>query len=171
MRITPIEIRKKTFEKSFRGYEVDGVAAFLHSLSKEWERLITSCDTLTEKLEMSQKEVSRLKDLENALLKNMKVSEDTARSIVNQAEKNAEILLKEAALEAEKTIQKAHTESQQIVEKTKVDLEKTKKEIHLQECYLEELTQKIQLLAQGVLQQADAAKPKKTQPVQKKTKS
>ena len=39
MKITPIEIRQKTFEKVFRGYDKEEVQAFLQSLSQEWERL------------------------------------------------------------------------------------------------------------------------------------
>jgi DivIVA domain-containing protein len=31
--ITPIEIRQKNFEKSFRGYQPDEFSAFLHTLS------------------------------------------------------------------------------------------------------------------------------------------
>jgi len=36
MNITPIEIRKKEFEKAFRGYEKEEVDAFLQALSQEW---------------------------------------------------------------------------------------------------------------------------------------
>ena len=40
MKITPIEIRQKTFEKHFRGYDKEEVNAFLLTLSQEWERLV-----------------------------------------------------------------------------------------------------------------------------------
>ena len=40
MRITPLDIRQKTFEKNFRGYEKDEVNAFLLTLSQEWERVL-----------------------------------------------------------------------------------------------------------------------------------
>ena len=40
MKITPLEIRQKTFEKVFRGYEKDEVNAYLQSLSMEWERML-----------------------------------------------------------------------------------------------------------------------------------
>ena len=38
MKITPLEIRQKTFERTLRGYDKDEVNAFLLSLSQEWER-------------------------------------------------------------------------------------------------------------------------------------
>jgi cell division initiation protein len=34
MRVTPLEIRQKTFEKNFRGYQTDEVNAFLLTLSQ-----------------------------------------------------------------------------------------------------------------------------------------
>ena len=40
MKITPIEIRQKVFEKKLRGYDKDEVQAFLQSLSNEWERVL-----------------------------------------------------------------------------------------------------------------------------------
>ena len=38
MKITPLEIRQKSFEKVFRGYDKDEVAAFLQILGSEWEK-------------------------------------------------------------------------------------------------------------------------------------
>ena len=35
MKITPLEIRQKTFEKAFRGLDKDEVSAFLLTLSQE----------------------------------------------------------------------------------------------------------------------------------------
>jgi len=40
MKITPLEIRQKDFEKKMRGYDKDEVNAFLQSLSQEWERTL-----------------------------------------------------------------------------------------------------------------------------------
>ena len=40
MKITPLEIRQKAFEKALRGYDKDEVNAFLLSLSQEWERAL-----------------------------------------------------------------------------------------------------------------------------------
>jgi len=40
MKITPLEIRQKEFEKKLRGYDKEEVNAFLESLSKEWERVL-----------------------------------------------------------------------------------------------------------------------------------
>ena len=39
MKITALDIRQKTFEKSFRGVDKDEVQAFLLQLSQQWERM------------------------------------------------------------------------------------------------------------------------------------
>ena len=39
MKITALDIRQKTFEKSFRGIDRDEVQAFLNTISQQWERL------------------------------------------------------------------------------------------------------------------------------------
>ena len=49
MKITPLEIRQKTFEKNIRGFDKDEVNAFLISLSSEWEKLLDEIKTESEK--------------------------------------------------------------------------------------------------------------------------
>ena len=55
MNITPLEIRQKVFEKKLRGYDRDEVAAFLNSLSIEWEKLNDQAKELQYKLTASEK--------------------------------------------------------------------------------------------------------------------
>ena len=54
MRITPLDIRQKTFEKNFRGYEKDEVNAFLLTLSQEWERVLDENKECRIKLEVNR---------------------------------------------------------------------------------------------------------------------
>ena len=46
MKVTPLEIRKKSFEKVFRGYDKEEVEGFLFSLSQEWEKMQDENKTL-----------------------------------------------------------------------------------------------------------------------------
>ena len=52
MKITPLEIRQKTFEKKLRGYDKEEVDAFLMSLSQEWETLNTRNKEQKHKIEV-----------------------------------------------------------------------------------------------------------------------
>ncbi len=104
MRITPIEIRQKTFEKNFRGYNIDEVDAFLHSLSVVWENIVSELNHLGSKLQKSKDEVIRLKSLENSLIKTIESSDTTADNIIRNAEEQATTIIEKAQLEAKKLL-------------------------------------------------------------------
>ena len=101
MKITPLEIRQKEFEKSFRGYDKDEVEAFLLSLSQEWERVIDDSKEMRIKLETTLKEVEKLREVESSLFKTLKTAEDTGANMIDQANKTAELHLKETQMKAE----------------------------------------------------------------------
>lgn len=116
MKITPLEIRQRTFEKNFRGYDKDEVHAFLLSLSQEWERLLDETRELKLKLEASEKEVARMREVENSLFKTLKTAEDTGTSLIEQSRQQAELLVREAQLKAETLINEARSQAKQITD-------------------------------------------------------
>ena len=93
MNITPLEIRQKVFEKNFRGYDKDEVTAFLTSLSVEWEKLQDQTKELKYKLESAEKEVQKLREVENSLFKTLKTAEDTGANIIEDAENKASTIV------------------------------------------------------------------------------
>lgn len=101
MKITPLDIRQKTFEKHFRGYDKDEVTSFLTLMSQEWEKMTEEKKMLQMKFEQSEKEASKLREVEASLFKTLKTAEDTGASIIEQANKTAELILKEAQMNAE----------------------------------------------------------------------
>ncbi len=101
MRVTPLEIRQKSFDKKMRGYDKEAVDAFLLSLSHEWERLVDEGKQLKQQLESSLQEVKKLREVEESLFKTLKTAEDTGANLVDQANKSAELTLKEAQMNAE----------------------------------------------------------------------
>ena len=101
MNITPLEIRQKAFEKEFRGFDKDEVTAFLRSLSQLWEKIIDENKELKIKLEASQKEVEKLREVESSLFKTLKTAEDTGANMIDQANKTAELHLKETQMKSE----------------------------------------------------------------------
>src|SRR5690606_14232078 len=101
MRITPLEIRQKTFEKIFRGYDKDEVTAFLTLLSQEWEKISDEKKMLELRYEQSQKESEKLRQVEGSLFRTLKSAEDTGAAIIEEANKTAELILDEARTKAE----------------------------------------------------------------------
>jgi cell division initiation protein len=118
MRITPLEIRQKTFEKNFRGYEKDEVNAFLLTLSQEWERILDESKELRIKLESSEREVSKLREVENSLYKTLKTAEDTGANVIEQARQTAELHLRESQLKAEAMLNEAKSKAKDTIEES-----------------------------------------------------
>lgn len=118
MRITPLEIRQKTFEKNFRGYEKDEVHAYLLSLSQEWERMQDENKELRIKLEATEREVLKLREVESSLYKTLKTAEDTGANVIDQARKAAELHLKESQLKADSLMHEAKSKAKDTIEES-----------------------------------------------------
>src|SRR5690606_3586326 len=116
MKITPLEIRQKTFEKVFRGYDKEEVSSFLTLLSQEWEKGNEEKRMLQMRLEQSEKESAKLRQVEDSLFKTLKTAEDTGASMIEQANKTAELILKEAKMDADKLQAESKNEARELVE-------------------------------------------------------
>ncbi len=116
MKVTPLEIRQKTFERTLRGYDKDEVNAFLMSLSQEWERLMDETKELRHKLEASEREVAKLREVETSLFKTLKTAEDTGANVIEQANKAAELHLREAQMSAEAILNEAKDKARNTLE-------------------------------------------------------
>lgn len=101
MRVTPLEIRQKSFEKKLRGYDSQEVDAFLQSLSHEWERLMDDLRDQKLKLENTERDLFKLKEVENSLYKTLKAAEETGANLLEQAKKEASDVLRNAQMEAD----------------------------------------------------------------------
>ena len=118
MRITPLDIRQKTFEKNFRGYEKDEVNGFLLKLSQEWERVLDENKECRIKLESAEREVSKLREVESSLYKTLKTAEDTGANVIDHARRTAELHLRESQLKAEAMINEAKLKARDNIEES-----------------------------------------------------
>jgi cell division initiation protein len=116
MKITPLEIRQKSFEKIFRGYDKDEVNAFLQILSEEWEKMQGEKKELAIKLEGAEREISKLREVETSLYKTLKTAEDTGASMIEQANKAAILKLRETELTTENLLRDARNKANTIVD-------------------------------------------------------
>ncbi|MBW3469677.1 DivIVA domain-containing protein [Arthrospiribacter ruber] len=116
MKITPIEIRDKSFEKNFRGYDKDEVTDFLKFLSAEFETLLKENEELTRKLAASEKEATKLKEVEESLFRTLKTAEDTGAAMIEEATKSSEEIMSEAHQNAETMVQDAQRQAQNLIE-------------------------------------------------------
>jgi len=120
MRITPLDIRQKTFEKNFRGYEKEEVNAFLMTLSQEWERIVDENKELRIKLEASEREVTKLREVEGSLYKTLKTAEDTGANVIEQARMAADLHIKESHINAELMLQEAKSRAKDTIDESEM---------------------------------------------------
>ncbi|GAB3548604.1 DivIVA domain-containing protein [Spirosoma fluminis] len=116
MKITAIEIRQHTFDKGLRGYKPEDVDAFLASLSQEWERVTGEYKMLKMQLELAEKELGKLKEVEMTLFRTLKTAEDTSTQITDQANKAAEQYVAEARQKADELLAEARKRSALMVQ-------------------------------------------------------
>ena len=140
MKITPLEIRQKSFEKAFRGLDKEEVNAFLLSLSHEWERMMDENKDIRSRLEQADKEVLKLREVENTLFKTLKTAEDTSANVIDQANKTAELHMKETQMSSDALVNEAKQQARAIIEnadaKARDILEEMQKEVkELEENY------------------------------------
>ena len=115
MRITPLEIRQHTFDKSFRGYDTESVDAFLLSLSQEWERVSEDLRYSKQQLEVAEKEIVRMKEIENSLFKTLKAAEDAQQNINAKAEAESKLITDKALQDAEEITNEAEKKANMLV--------------------------------------------------------
>lgn len=156
MKITPLEIRQKDFEKTFRGYDKEEVDAFLQALSQEWERSQDEIKELRKRLEQSEAEASRLREVEHSLFKTLKTAEDTGASLVEQANKSAELHLREAQMNSEAILNEARTKARAVVEEAEMQSRKYFSELQDEVQKMQRDYQDVQLLRENLLHDIQA---------------
>lgn len=96
MKITPTAIRQKTFETGFRGFEKKEVSIFLDEVSEIVDALHKENMDLKTKLQHTEAEAKRLKDVEDSLFRTLKTAEDTGAAIIEEANEAADLIISEA---------------------------------------------------------------------------
>ncbi len=125
MKITALDIRQKTFEKSFRGVDKDEVQAFLTTISQQWERMGDESREMRLKLEHAQQDVQKMREVESSLYRTLKTAEDTGNSITEQAQRDADLRIREAQFQAETILNEARQRARTVVDDAYQQAEKT----------------------------------------------
>ena len=169
MKITPLEIRQKSFEKGFRGYDKDEVNAYLLSLSQEWEKMQDELRELRLELKNAEREVEKLRQVESSLYKTLKTAEDTGANLIDQANKAAELHLKESQMKAEgilsdsknqakNIIEEAEMKSRMVIEEMENEVKNLQQSYKIMENHYDNLLNDLKNLANGTLERVEKGK-------------
>lgn len=111
MRLTPIDIKKQTFNKSLRGYEPEEVEAFLGTVAKQWEELLAEQDALKRRLYELEGQVQKFKEVESILHQTLAQAQQSTASVVENAKREAELIRQEAQMKAAQILERAKSDA------------------------------------------------------------
>ncbi|MGB9741658.1 MAG: DivIVA domain-containing protein [candidate division WOR-3 bacterium] len=101
MALTPLEIRKKSFNTAFRGYAPKEVRAFLAVVANEFEELRKERVALAEKVDELSARVAAYEKTEDLLKETLLTAQQVAEQLKSSAEREREIMIQQIKQEAE----------------------------------------------------------------------
>lgn len=102
MALTPLEIRKKAFTRSFRGYTVKEVRAFLAIVASEFEELRKERAALAEKVDELASRVATFEKMEKLLKDTLLTAQQVAEEMRANVERERQLMVERIKQESEK---------------------------------------------------------------------
>ena len=148
MKVTPLDIRRKEFRRSVRGYLDEDVDVFLDAVADEIERISRLNIELQEKVRVSEEQVAGHAETREALEKTLVAAQLQSEEIKSKAQQESQAMLQEAEAKA-KTVVHDFNERTQAVQQTLLRLSLLE----------EDFRQKFKALLEGHLQVLDQQLP------------
>jgi len=112
--LTPLEINKKEFKKTFRGYDEEQVDSFLDQIIIDYEKLYRENQDLHEKLEQLDSTIKRYKELEEVLKNTLVMAQKNAEELRDNTESEVSLMLDKAKSESQKILEDAEAKAEKI---------------------------------------------------------
>lgn len=110
MNISPLEIRKREFKKSLRGYDSEEVMAFLEIVSVELENCVRENAMQKEKMASLEVQIKKYYDMESTLRETLLSAQRAREETIDTAKKHAEVIIREAEVKAAAIIEEGRRE-------------------------------------------------------------
>ena len=107
MRLTPLDIKKQEFTRSFRGVDAQEVHDFLHELASQWDSLLDENRRLEQKVREYDSKLEHYRKIEEALQEALETARDNSHKTIENAQREAQIILKEARAASEEMRKKS----------------------------------------------------------------
>ena len=114
MKLTALEIKQQSFDKTLRGYDVAEVQAFLNMASAQWESMTARIRELRAHIEELNGKVKHYEKVELALHETLLAARESAENRMEDARKDARILIDKARHESESILREAMVRKQEI---------------------------------------------------------
>jgi cell division initiation protein len=124
MPIKPIDLRRKEFKNSLRGYDANQVDDFMESLADEFERVYTENARMGEEISSLRERLQQFEELEASIRAALVHAEQAANDLRRAATREAEDLRQSAARDADLTLREAKARSHQMLAESSSRLER-----------------------------------------------
>jgi cell division initiation protein len=112
VKITPLDIRRKEFKRSVRGYSDEEVDIFLDEVADEFERLFQENMELHDRMARMDEQIAGHAQLKDALEKTLISAQLQAEELRANAHKESELILRDAELKARGIVSDSYGETQ-----------------------------------------------------------
>lgn len=120
MEVTPLDIRKQEFKKSFSGFDKREVENFLEMVAMQLEGLIRENMSYKEQLNDVERKIDDYRRMERTLQDTLTSAQKTTDELRKNAEREGSIILKNSSLESQNIIQQAKMEESQLRSEIKI---------------------------------------------------
>ncbi len=114
MKVTPLDIRRKEFKRSMRGYSDEEVDVFLDDVADEFERLFQENIELNDRLQRLEEQLAGHVQMKDALEKTLISAQLQSDEMKANARKESELVLQEAELKARGIVNESYSETQRV---------------------------------------------------------
>ncbi len=101
--ISPIEVKKKEFGRTLRGYNQEEVDQFLGTVADEFEKMYKENAELREALQRAETDMSKYRKLEDTLNQTLLMAQTTADEIKSNARREASAIMEGARYKIQET--------------------------------------------------------------------
>lgn len=119
MKLNPLDIYNKEFNKSAFGYNKDQVDEFMDEIGVSYERLLKDFNNLQEENKDLKEKIANYQDLEEKLQKTLDTMQETISERIEQADNEARMIIKDARMKAEQI--KENAREKVVSEKSKLE--------------------------------------------------
>src|SRR5215216_7046167 len=124
MPIRPIDVRRKEFKNSLRGYDANQVDDFLDAVADEFERTYTDNSRMREEISSLRERLQQFEELEGSIRAALIHAEQAANDLRRTATREAEDVRKSAAREADLTVREAQGRAHQLLAESSARVER-----------------------------------------------
>jgi cell division initiation protein len=124
MPIRPIDVRRKEFKNSLRGYDANQVDDFLDAVADEFERAYTDNSRMREEISSLRERLQQFEELEGSIRAALVHAEQAADDLRRTSTREAEDLRQSANREADFTIREAQARAHQMLAETSARVER-----------------------------------------------